>query len=419
MSFGNRCHLNIKLFNNNLICQWIFPDMFDFILLFEGDPIKITEQYPKGVDVDELPLITNLCIPQTLPEKNEEIFVFNTNDSYCFTYAFIYNKTPASIVIVSSTFRPSIFFDFFKAIQETFQSTPESDPLCRYGLTKSLMISWHSNCQNEIVINHPLKSIIIDVSSVESWTSDFSITPISLYIDEIWKSIITNSGVMLIAPSAEIASIAAISTLSLFEPLKYEEPFLLFTQSNDPRYQEIVNGETKYKLVVTIDPDLAEHCQGFHSICHIDLSYQPKSPTKLRKKYVKKTRRLLCIVLAYVRSKLLSNPYFNILNRKIDGDDFQSYFGEFPKKVFENLQNTQTYQKWRHGRIDVDEVRGAFLSSQPEEAVSMVNQDELIVAYNELSMIEHMCKRDLHLWTVVRRNLKLLKKRIKKSRIKQ
>ncbi|KAH0785216.1 hypothetical protein GPJ56_010859 [Histomonas meleagridis] len=393
--------------------------MFNLVLLFEGDPCQLTEQYPKGAEIDEISLITALCIPQTLKTKDEEVFVFNTNDSYCFAWAFTYKRIPASIVVVSSTFRPAIFFDFFKSLQETFQTTPESDPLCRFGLAKSLMISWHSNCQNEIVINYPFKKHIIDFSTITSWTSNFSVIPISPYIDEIWNSIISNNGVMLIAPSAEIASISAIATLSLFEPLKYEEPYLLYTQSNDPRYQEILNGETKYKFIATTDPELAEHCKGFNTICQLAMNQtipnQTKPSAKLREEYSRKTYRLLCILTQYVYCALLFNPYFNILNRKIDGNEFKKYFGEFPKKLFENLQNTQTYQKWRHGRIDIDEVRWAFLSCQPQDAVSQVKQDELIVAYNELSAIEHMCKRDAHLRAVVQSNLRLLKKRIKKE----
>ena len=227
----------------------------------------------------------------------------------------------------------------------------------------------------------------------------------------MWRSIVLNNGVLIIADSAEIASGSVIAALSLFEPLYYEEPKLLYTNENDPRYQELLMPNSKYKIVGTTDKTLADKQRSFSTVINIQTKdFQDMS--ELNKMYVKKTHRFVCIIMSRISYNLLIDPYFNILNKTIDTEVFYKKFSEFPKELFEKFQNSLTFQKWRYRKINIDQIRTSFLSVTPEEAASHVKDSELKLAYNELKRIVHLCQNDIHLRLVLEKNIRILKRKL-------
>lgn len=384
--------------------------MFDFILLYEDSQKQFTEQYPQCLSAPDAEIVQRLCIPPTVIEKKNEIFSINTDIAYYYIWSFCYRESPCAIVIASSRFRPALFFDFFRAVKKSFDGDA-SDPLCRFGFVKSLLMSWYSNDEGDLVINYPLDSFTLRITGTESWTSNFKISPLYPEIDQIWRSIILNRSVLIVAPSAEIASGSIIAIFHLFEPLFYEEPILLYTNENDPRYEELLTANCKYKIVGTTDKSLIEKQKGFATVVEIQQKdFQDMS--ELKQIYKKKTRRLILMIMNGISYHMLSDPYFNILNKKINTDNFCKVFREYPKEFFEEFQKTLTFQKWRHRKFNIEHIRTAFLSVTPEDATSRIKDDELNQAYNELKRIIHFCQRDTHLRTVLERNLRILKRKM-------
>lgn len=433
--------------------------MFDFVLLFkheEGNKETPTliEKFPDGIEYlqDEFQFIAPNSIPKSFDKS--EIYMFNTSSQYYYDYSFKVENVEASIVIVSSHFHPSLFIDFLRSVDLSFDtSSPQSNknsPLnndknkkitkknenkdpdidttiyCRFIFVRSLLNSWTSNDEGDLVINYPFDSFIIKlspdlsvycpkyqirnfngkgeitknqppplnrndviraeddaISALHSWTDVFDVAPLVPHVETVWATAIQNKGVFVVAQNASISSCSAISILSMLEPMNYAEPSLLFTQIGDPRFtiqnlapnalnykknneseidipvkevekqvcqdqDDIQNNRksnnsnitSKYKIVATTyesyvkliemisetaslseSDSIALLNQNFAAIITIKAT-EFKNSVNIKRIYTKKTKKILKKFLALMNLTLLNDPYFDILEKEVDGNQF-------------------------------------------------------------------------------------------------
>ncbi|OHS94757.1 hypothetical protein TRFO_10926 [Tritrichomonas foetus] len=270
--------------------------MFDFVLLFEKEyekkdgKIQITSQYPEGIEFLDREIIEKLCIPRKL--KKSDIFMFNTPNSYCYTYSFVSRishksgnqiRKKCSIVIISSHFRPSLFIDFLASVSMSF-SRNEAEPLCRFVLVQSLLISWSTNNDGDLIVNYPYNTFIVSLNDNQSWTNGFNIAPLFPYVDNIWNAAIRNKGILIYAPTSALASSSTLAIFSIIEPFVYSEPYLNCTQRGDPRISKVYEHYEKtqsfeiegpllemlsqYKIISTTDQKL------FHFLSNLIVNSQ-------------------------------------------------------------------------------------------------------------------------------------------------
>lgn len=276
--------------------------MHDFLILLEEDKslnelltnnnrkFKIAAQEPQNIQLPDFDIISSLCVPSYMKyDSSPEVFMFNTEDLYYYAYAFPFiqeedqNNTRQlfSIIIASKGFRPSLFMRFLFEVSYSFiKNTAKADGFCRYGLILSFINSWSTNDNNELIIHYPFHSETVSLNGedLQEPNNDYANmdenqqTLISLnaarsfegfnalllkpLTDRAWRSMITNSGVLILAKTATVASCAAISLISLITPLKYSDKSLLFTQKGDPRFFDALNNpQHPFKIVATVVSD--------------------------------------------------------------------------------------------------------------------------------------------------------------------
>lgn len=393
--------------------------MFDSILLFQKEPkstAKLITQYPAKIEIPDLPLLKNLCVPYSISKTKAEIFAINTPSNYCFIYSFIFEKIPYSIIIMTSSLYASLYFDFLHAVDASFATIQEkSDPMCRFGLVKSLLLSWFTKTADELVVNFPLDSFSLNISSITSWFANFNVAPFALYINEVWHAILMNKGVLIIAPNAEIASSAVFGVLSLLDRFKYCDEFLLYTEKGDPRYHEIMtNDSLPYKIVGTTNPDLANGDSRFSAIITIKATTF-ENMFEQQQEYRTKTIRLFGCLFVQMNIQLLTDPYSDLLNKKLNINELVRLSdNEYSAEIFTEIQNTKTFLQWRKHVSERNQLRESFLSVPPYEAIKQIHPEFYQKALDQLLIIVNSNVRDLHLQRVLKTHQAILSKKVKK-----
>ena len=374
---------------------------FDGVFLLE-DRQKIAH-YPPNVNIRNLDMAFPLTTPAEgipLDAFHSTIYVFNSGTSYFFTWAFRHNSKQCAIVIVTSSFCASLFIDFLNAVRSSFEGIEsESDGLCRFGLVKSLLSAWKPLSETKITVVYPLESFILDLSSLQSWLLDFNVAPLYPYVDEVWKSLIFGERVVIVAPTPEIATSAVIAALSLFVPVKYGEPVLLYTDARDARVRNQRN-----KLIGTCDPKLTE-LEGATVIVIRGMDFDDM--TDLQQTYRQKTHRYFTVMMNILNSVIVTNPYFDILETPVDVSRV-TLPDDVDREVLVKMQRTETFREWRRSKANRAQVRTAFLSIPPSDAVKVVPPEKCGVVLAWLDSLVKQYATDEHFQSVLKSNIRLL-----------
>lgn len=392
--------------------------MFDYILLFEKEyksTAKLMAQYPPKIEIPDLALLQNVCIPPSINQTTTEIFALNTPSNYCFLYAFIYENVSYSISILTHSLYASLYFDFLHAVDASFAKIEtKSDPLCRFGLVKSLLLSWSTNKADELIVNFPFDTFVLSISSITNWFTNFNVAPFVHYINDVWLATLMNKGVLIIAPNAEIASSTVFGVLSLLDRFKYRDEFLLYTEKGDPRYHEIMTNENlPYKIVGTTNPELANGDSRFSAIITIKAKTFENTFDQ-QQEYRTKTIRLFGYLFVRMNLQLLTDPYSDLLDKELDVDELVKLSeNEYPYELFSEVQQTKTFLQWRKHVSERHQLRESFLSVPPTEAIQKIRPDLYQKALDKLMIIIKSNVRDLHLQRVLKTHQTLLTKKLK------
>ena len=380
--------------------------MFECVILIEKQtnlaPSCIM-QYPPNVIVRNSSIVSFLTFPSSLDLTKSEVFSFNINNAYYFSYSFLYEESKFSIVISSNQLYASLFFDFLHSVQDSFiNHKVQNDPICRFALVKSLLLSWSTDDKNNLLVNFPYNTFSINLNTIPSWFVNFNPAPLYPYLNEVWLSTLANDGVLIIAPSAEIASSSVFSVISMLDKLKYSDTFLIYTERGDPRFQEVLENNLPYKIVGTTDPTIANGESKFSAIITVRAqNFENMFPKQLE--YRTKTIRLFGYLLIQMNVQLMANPYSDMLNTELNVNDLvRISSGEFPAELFSRVQKTKTFYFWRRHLIDRDNLRDAFLSVPPKEAIKVLNEKIAPNIFKMLKTISNTYIRDQHFLSVIK-----------------
>lgn len=365
--------------------------MFDALFAFEG-----TQQvavYPDTVEIPELSEVLFLTSPHDF-QSGSSIYVFNTETTYFFTWAFEFNSQPNALVIATSKLCASLYFDFLKAVAASFKGCEDvSDCLCRFGFVKSLLLSWAALSTNELRITYPLTSFTLDIGSVTSWIADFNVGLLYPRIEAVWRALITGKRIVVHGTTPELASSATCAALSLVLPLVFTDKVLLYTDHRDERSRD-----QSFVLIGTSDPNLRTLPNSFLVEArgtHVgDLS-------ETQHQYQQKTGRYYSVILCLMDLALMANPYCDMLEMPVDVNN-----RELPKdidiSVLRDMQSTASFRRWRRKKMSRDSIRAAFLSMPPSEAVQKVPPDKYDVALEQIDVLKHLYASDQHFLSVLK-----------------
>ena len=80
---------------------------------------------------------------------------------------------------------------------------------------------------------------------------------------------------------------------------------------------------------------------------------------------------------------------------------------------YKNVQKTKSFRQWRAMNEDRDQLRAAFLSMTPKEAVEHIPSEKLSFAYSKVKNLLQLHHKDEHFRILLKKNLAEIKKRLK------
>jgi hypothetical protein len=138
----------------------------------------------------------------------------------------------------------------------------------------------------------------------------------------------------------------------------------------------------------------------------------------LQQRYVQRTGRYYSMLLTLVNFKLMSNPYFDILQCPLDLNEFPLPADLHPELMGE-IPLTQTFAKWRQQQMSREQTRNAFLSVNPRKALANVRPGDYQKALDHLEVIKNFSLSDGHLKAVLQVHIALIRKKRKQERERQ
>jgi hypothetical protein len=270
-----------------------------------------------------------------------------------------------------------------------------------------LLCSWQSH-GNHWQIYYPFESRTVDVSHPDQLLNGFRYGPLVPDIALVWQCLLTNAGILIVAPTPDAASETAIAVLSLL-PVPYRDPCLVFTEASDPRVDRL----RAFKLVATTDESLAQ--LPFGVIVSVPAGASEPA-VDVAVQYRALTVRHYTVLLAMMDFHLLSNPYFDILERPVPWDGFQ-LAADLNVQILGGMQATETFKAWRRGQITRLHTRSAFLSLRPRFAVALLADGQIPFARIWLERLLQRTPRDEHLRAVLEAHLLLLDRRMRPAAV--
>jgi hypothetical protein len=233
--------------------------------------------------------------------------------------------------------------------------------------------------------------------------------------DEIWRSLMTNAGVLLVGPTPEHVSNAVFSLFSLVSPLQYRDPALVYTRLGDPRFADVINGATVWKIVGTTNILALETCRQFRTVVKLPLLVN-RSASDVRKTPTERTRRLLGRFESALNSLLDQDPYSDFLGTKLTHDELsgigsrKSKTKQLSDREAGKFQNSLTFAGWQSAIAFRDDLRDALLSSAPQDVVADRSPEALAVIEQTIPMLLHKFGGDRHVCAVLNRQMHWLKR---------
>jgi hypothetical protein len=221
-----------------------------------------------------------------------------------------------------------------------------------------------------------------------------------------------NDGVLVVAPTPDVASTTAIACMSLLGPIHYRDERLLYTERGDPRLERI----RQFKLIATTDYSLVSELP-FGAVVRVTGTEVPQSGADLFAQYRALTLKHYTAMMEMMDLKLLDNPYNDILERPLNWRDFLIADGII-SKLLDGIQKTETFRVWRKKQITREQTRNGFLSVPPTLAIPMVPVESCQKVIEALGMMKETFVGDHHFLKVIDRHIRGLGKNLRKARKK-
>lgn len=406
--------------------------LYDGLILYDSSKSidqSIVARFPDDIQNELLfKQIPFLSIPDSMKVPNTNInsivYSFNVENIICYNWAFIYKNVPYALIIFSDQFFPSIFMELMRETSKALlDDSQDNNPECRFIYLQCLLKAF-SQKNNIVEIKLPFSTEIYDISKPCSYIGQELSMSLFLKLDRIWNVILEGGTVIVYSEDISIVTGAVLDILSLFQPLKFSDEFIIFTQPSDPLYQDpeklktmkvigyvTRSGDPPPALPSSDDPN-----GSVFSLCLSDS--QTFSGTASEKTYKDKMNYIIEGLEEIDNDALMNDPYYDFLLHIIP-IEYNSSSGIYFRNItgISSFRKSKTYWNWRLTKRNDANQRSAFLSVPPEEAVGKLKDDELSKAHECVSKYKETVPRDIHLISVLNQHLLLIEKRQKEAKV--
>ena len=384
-----------------------------FLIHLQGtDLVNLEMVYPPEHNfTEELKSISSSVCPSLNLPSTPLIFSFNLNYCLCHVLYFLYDNMPYEIIVLSKTPFAFLFHSFLNEIYLEFK-TADAPPRMRFQYVLSYISSWENELKQEIILSFPSGNLKWELDEKLSCFLHYS--PLSFFsyqqCIEIFNSIIRGRPVLIISPNARVSSLACFSIMSLVYPLQYADPYALWLRETDPRFVQLVNGESDLILVGSPCEGLAS-LNYFHKIIKItkcdDLNID------CNPLFSQIMKPIIEICSAEMDELVLINPWSDIIDAEFDKERIfhfiklsQNYSADVDTII--DFSHTKTFKLWRRRVINRPYWREAILSCNAREVLPSIPNEKLISIQQIITKQMNKNEKDLHVISALKIHQKII-----------
>lgn len=352
------------------------------------------------------------CSPSSKHQtKKDCVFVFNNGDIFYYTLCFQYQQELYELVIKSYQRCVHFFISFLKQLFTIFCDVNSAyNPNNFFNLAQILISEWPTYIKPKMNILFPYKMKKVVFTNSDFTYSHFNPTKFfnPKLCQQIFLNLFTLKPILLVAPDASIGCEACFSALSLYHPLGYDEPMILWLKKDDPRYIEILKAEGKSPYLVVVTDEADEIKSKFDLVIPITNSID--TDREFEKNFQDNFKKFLIIVQDELLNLLFKNPYSDVLNLPWTGKIIEKILKnqkfQFMPNIIENLkifEKSRTVKNWRLKRCSMETLRNILLQCD-NISFDDLNINNLENLYNFLQSIKNKFKNDLHMKVVIKKH---------------
>lgn len=375
---------------------------------------------------NELGIVIFNAFPPTKPESNI-VYTFTTEKFICFNLVIVLPDILYSIILLTKLRMPNVYISFLQELNKTFSLIGKEsfDPLPLFDYTFSLLRSWKWVNQSKFFAQYPDGAYYIEIDNDSFCLASFD--PLAYFqgpdaIKEVWKAVITGSGLHIVCDDPEVLSGATFAAQSIVSPLMFQDQILITFNPEDERFKDI----DAYSIVATTsNVDLSSNRTFKYTVeaKKTTTNLTSSSSKKLRDDIKAKTRRVVEINVFMMDRMLRKNPFNDLLEGPYMTDDADPLFE--PKKnkkmpillpdEYRMVETTETFRAYRRKIMYRNTFRQYFLSMKPEEALNQQSLQHLKVLEQKFKELESIFANDIHFISVLRVHMSITKKLLGKN----
>lgn len=362
------------------------------------------------------------------------ISFFNTTNYYCTSLNFQENNNTYYSLIILSKYP---FYDFYRFLFCTVKKAFDNgfsyeSPIEKYECIKSAISTFPKENFHQLIISNnsldslPSVKITVHISNVgfiykfthNSFTFEKFRSHEFFTQDEImsvWHSLFLNEPVLIVAKNQIQGSLAVLSATSLFSPFPFKDEMCLWLTRDDPRYGNIMKGESEILLCATHPDNLSNIKNYFKFVIELRPKIENQDST-YDKEIFNIMKRTSIVVGGLLNTYSIENdPYYNLVEGEIDEQLISDAFKKFPPDYvlpsiaeMREFEKTKSFKEWRKNLTPGEEYREIFLNSDPETLLKNRSLGDLRRIENNLELMIESYSKDAHVDAVLRHHRKVV-----------
>lgn len=399
--------------------------IYDYALLVGFDYANVPgvmKTYPESANMGvEALFFATSCWPFSertfMKEKVPMVYSVNAKPTFYHSLMFMYNHQVYAIVIATRRPFASLLTTFLKQIKEQFLASTIPEPHDGFTYVTSIISTWPRGAVESAILTFPTSSLQIQFDY--SHFSYVQFNPKRYFAVEecpkMWKALIVGDPILIICPTADIASKACFAAFSLISPLLFDDQCILWLHESDSRYAELESGSTAYKVVASPSEKLM-NCHQFKVIINLTDMKKPSHDINIQEEMQKMTTKLLKMILGELDMLLGIDAYSDFVEKKFATDHFNQMIKEFGKgdnitiNDYSRFEESETFKRWRKSQAMRSNLRDALLSYVPEDNFKNRTHKELLQIMEGIESIKVKFWNDAHVMAVLKHHQKLVEK---------
>ncbi|EAY14468.1 hypothetical protein TVAG_426620 [Trichomonas vaginalis G3] len=395
--------------------------LFESVFLIEvrqPDIINLEAMHPQDHELsDEMLYLSSATTPLIPLPETSFVYTFNMKQLYCHTIYFFQSGVSYEIIIFSATSYCKIFREFLDQALHHFKEKIATARE-RYQYVLDYLLKWKNEIDSEKITlqfpNGDVEFTLPDERCFEGYNPSkyFNLQQVK----DIWRALLADEPILIVAPDAEVGSYACLSALSLSKPIEYKGSFILWLRETDPRFIDLVNNKSEVKIVASSNPNLS-NLNYFKVIINVDKVRDDSAASKYA--YTELPDRMadiLSVCVSVMDHYLNYNPWADLLNDPLKQKVVKSYRKLLTKPSISvddylKFSRSKTFEYFRYRNLNRDTWREAILSGDPNCLTKIQNPEDLlkIISYSKEQKKKYV--NDKHVFSVLNQHLKIASQR--------